>query len=198
MPGCLKKSCMRWVIQTGFGMNRFLLLFFLPFLFQAFAEEKPNIVYVICDDLGYGDIQCLNPKNGKIPTPHVDKLASEGMIFTDAHSGSSVCTPTRYGVLTGRYSWRTKLQSGVVQGFAPCLIVKDRPTVASFLKQQGYHTAIIGKWHLDFKYLDPKSGKEYSRKNHKTPPWEPRFPMVPSTEASIIFGASITRETWRP
>ena len=160
-------------------MNRFLLLFFLPFLFQAFAGEKPNIVYVICDDLGYGDIQCLNPKNGKIPTPHVDKLASEGMIFTDAHSGSSVCTPTRYGVLTGRYSWRTKLQSGVVQGFAPCLIVKDRPTVASFLKQQGYHTAIIGKWHLDFKYLDPKSGKEYSRKNHKTPPVGAKIPDGP-------------------
>ena len=160
-------------------MNRFLLLFFLPFLFQAFAGEKPNIVYVICDDLGYGDIQCLNPKNGKIPTPHVDKLASEGMIFTDAHSGSSVCTPTRYGVLTGRYSWRTKLQSGVVQGFAPCLIAKDRPTVASFLKQQGYHTAIIGKWHLDFKYLDPKSGKEYSRKNHKTPPVGAKIPDGP-------------------
>ena len=160
-------------------MNRLLPLFFLPFLLQAFAGEKPNIVYVICDDLGYGDIQCLNPKNGKIPTPHADKLASEGMIFTDAHSGSSVCTPTRYGVLTGRYSWRTKLQSGVVQGFAPCLVAKDRSTVASFLKQQGYHTAIIGKWHLNFKYLDPKSGKEYSRKNHKTPPVGSKIPDGP-------------------
>ena len=160
-------------------MIRFLPLFFLPFLFQALAEKKPNIVYVICDDLGYGDIQCLNPKNGKIPTPHVDKLASEGMIFTDAHSGSSVCTPTRYGLLTGRYSWRTQLQSGVVQGFAPCLIAKDRPTVASFLKQQGYDTAIIGKWHLDFKYLDPKSGDEYSRKKHKTPPVGSKIPDGP-------------------
>jgi len=160
-------------------MNRLLPLFFLSFVFQAFAGEKPNIVYVICDDLGYGDIQCLNPKNGKIPTPHVDKLASEGMIFTDAHSGSSVCTPTRYGLLTGRYSWRTKLQSGVVQGFAPCLIAKGRPTVASFLKQQGYHTAIIGKWHLDFKYLDPKSGDEYSRKKHKTPPVGSKIPDGP-------------------
>jgi len=160
-------------------MNRLLPLFFLSFVFQAFAGEKPNIVYVICDDLGYGDIQCLNPKNGKIPTPHVDKLASEGMTFTDAHSGSSVCTPTRYGLLTGRYSWRTKLQSGVVQGFSPCLIAQDRPTVASFLKQQGYHTAIIGKWHLNFKYLDPKSGKEYSRKNHNTPPVGSKIPDGP-------------------
>ena len=121
------------------------LLFFLS-SFSIIWAAKPNVVYVICDDLGYGDIQCLNLKNGKIPTPHVDRLASQGMIFTDAHSGSSVCTPTRYGVLTGRYSWRTSLQSGVVQGFAPCLIAQDRPTVASFLQNEGYHTAIIGKW----------------------------------------------------
>src|SRR6056300_1376316 len=94
--------------------------------FSTLRAEKPNIIYIICDDLGYGDIQCLNPEKGKIPTPHVDKLAAKGMVFTDAHSGSSVCTPTRYGVLTGRYSWRTKLQSGVVQGFATCLITKDR------------------------------------------------------------------------
>ena len=69
----------------------------------AQAQDKPNIVYVICDDLGYGDVQCLNPERGKIPTPGVDRLASEGMIFTNAHSGSSVCTPTRYGIMTGRY-----------------------------------------------------------------------------------------------
>ena len=139
----------------------------------------PNIVYVICDDLGYGDVQCLNPKNGKIPTPHVDQLASEGMIFTDAHSGSSVCTPTRYGIMTGRYSWRTKLQKGVVTGFAPCLIDKKRPTVASFLKDNGYHTAIVGKWHLNFRYLDPKSGEEYSRNKHKSPPVGAKIPDGP-------------------
>ena len=102
----------------------------------AFAQQKPNIVYLICDDLGYGDIQCLNPINGKIRTPGADQLAKQGMVFTDAHSGSSVCTPTRYGIMTGRYSWRSKLQKGVVTGFAPDLIVEDRPTVASFLKSQ--------------------------------------------------------------
>ena len=134
----------------------------------------------------------------KDPDPSRRQTCFGGNDFYRCSLGVVCMHAHRYGVLTGRYSWRTKLQSGVVQGFAPCLIVKDRPTVASFLKQQGYHTAIIGKWHLDFKYLDPKSGKEYSRKNHKTPPWEPRFPMVPSTGASIIFGASITRETWRP
>ena len=119
----------------------------------AQAQDKPNIVYVMCDDLGYGDVQCLNPERGKIPTPGIDRLASEGMIFTNAHSGSSVCTPTRYGIMTGRYSWRTRLQRGVVQGFKPCLIAEDQPTVASYLKGQGYHTAIIGKWHLDLSLI---------------------------------------------
>ena len=134
----------------------------------SFGEQsRPNVVFVLCDDLGYGDVQCLNPERGKIPTPNFDRLAKDGMIFTDAHSGSSVCTPTRYGLMTGRYSWRSRLQSGVVQGFAPCLIAKDRPTVASFLKRQGYHTAIIGKWHLNFQYQDPNTGKTIKRKGKK-------------------------------
>ncbi len=162
-------------------MHFFTRLFFLlvGLLSFATAAEKPNIVYIICDDLGYGDIQCLAPETSKIPTPHSDQLAAEGMTFTDAHSGSSVCTPTRYGVMTGRYSWRTRLQKGVVTGFAPCLIDKDRPTVGGFLKDQGYHTAIIGKWHLDFQYLDPESGEAYSPKNHKTPPVGAKIPDGP-------------------
>ncbi len=143
------------------------------------APPRPNIIFLICDDLGYGDVHCLNPEHGKIATPCADKLASEGMIFTDAHSGSSVCTPTRYGVMTGRYSWRTTLQSGVVTGFAPSLIDADRPTVAGFLKQQGYHTAIIGKWHLNFQYLDPKSGQPYSAKRFDTPPVGATIPDGP-------------------
>jgi len=145
----------------------------------AAADTKPNIVYIICDDLGYGDIHCLAPKTSKIPTPHADKLASQGMIFTDAHSGSSVCTPTRYGIMTGRYSWRTRLQKGVVTGFAPSLIAKDRITVAGFLKSQGYHTAAVGKWHLDFQYLNPETGKAYTPKKHKTPPVGARIPDGP-------------------
>ena len=123
------------------------------------STSRPNIVLIICDDLGYGDVQCLNPENGKIKTPCIDKLAGQGMTFTDAHSGSAVCTPTRYGLLTGRYSWRTRLQNGVASGFKPCLIAPDRLTVAGLLKQQGYHTAIVGKWHLDFQYEDPETGK---------------------------------------
>jgi len=141
--------------------------------------DRPNIIYIMCDDLGYGDIHCLSPQTSKIATPHVDKLASEGMTFTDAHSGSSVCTPTRYGLLTGRYSWRTKLQKGVVTGFAPCLIAEDRITVAGFLKKNGYATAIVGKWHLDFQYLDPKTREAYSQKKHKTPPVGAKIPDGP-------------------
>ena len=132
---------------------------------HACAEtSRPNIVLIMCDDLGYGDVQCLNPENGKIKTPCVDKLAKQGMIFTDAHSGSAVCTPTRYGLLTGRYSWRTRLQNGVATGFRPCLIAPDRLTVAGLLKKQGYHTGIVGKWHLDFQYQDANTGENLQRK----------------------------------
>jgi arylsulfatase A len=125
-----------------------LLLFVLCPLFSAWAQ--PNIVYILADDLGYGDVQCLNPQRGKIATPHLDKLAAQGMTFTDAHSGSSVCTPTRYGLLTGRYSWRSRLQSSVLSDYVEPLITADRLTVPGFLKQQGYHTACIGKWHLGY------------------------------------------------
>jgi arylsulfatase A-like enzyme len=110
--------------------------------------QKPNIIYILADDLGYGDVQCLNPERGKIATPNMDKLASQGMIFTNTHSSSSVCTPTRYGILTGRYNWRTHLQSGVLSGYSEPLIDAARLTVPALLKQNGYTTGIIGKWHL--------------------------------------------------
>src|SRR5271170_3766162 len=106
------------------------------------VAAHPNIVYMLCDDLGYGDIHALNPTRGKIPTPNVDRLATEGMIFTDAHAGSSVCTPSRYGILTGRYAWRTRLQSGVLSGMSEPLIAPTQLTVPSLLKQHGYATAI--------------------------------------------------------
>ncbi len=111
------------------------------------AADQPNIVVVLCDDLGYGDVKCNNPE-GKIATPNFDRLASGGVRFTDAHTSSSVCTPTRYGLLTGRYNWRTKLQTGVLGGLSPRLIEQGRETMASLLKAQGYQTACVGKWHL--------------------------------------------------
>lgn len=121
------------------------------------AENPPNIVYILADDFGYGDAACYNPKS-KIPTPGIDRLAKEGMRFTDAHSGSSVCSPTRYGILTGRYAWRTKLRAGVLGPYDPPLIAADRLTVPAFLKQHGYHSACIGKWHLGWEW--PKKGDQ--------------------------------------
>ena len=124
-----------------------MAMFLCGLLPQTWAAS-PNVVYILADDLGYGDVQCLNPKRGKIPTPHMDQLAAQGMVFTDAHSSSAVCTPTRYGILTGRYNWRTHLQKSVLNGYSEPLIAKDRLTVAGLLKEQGYNTAAIGKWHL--------------------------------------------------
>lgn len=129
----------------------------------VFAADKPNIVYILCDDLGYGDVQCLNPQRGKIKTPHANRLAAEGMVFTEAHSSSSVCTPTRYGILTGRYNWRTRLQSGVLGGFSLPLLAADRLTVPKLLKQHGYATACIGKWHLGMT-MPAKPGVVYQDK----------------------------------
>jgi len=118
------------------------------------TSGRPNIVLILADDMGFGDPGCYNPKS-KIPTPNIDHLAAEGMRFTDVHSPSSVCTPTRYGILTGRYCWRTRLKRGVLQGYDPLMIETDRPTVASVLKSKGYATGAIGKWHLGFGSAKP-------------------------------------------
>lgn len=109
--------------------------------------KQPNIIYILADDLGYGDIQKFNSE-GKIPTPNLNSMAENGVMFTDAHTSSSVCTPTRYGIITGRYNWRSTLKSGVVSGYSKSLIKPNRTTVADMLKSQGYNTAFIGKWHM--------------------------------------------------
>ncbi|MBA4191762.1 MAG: hypothetical protein C0467_27600, partial [Planctomycetaceae bacterium] len=115
---------------------------------SADSAKAPNIVLILADDLGYGDASCYNPERGKIPTPNIDALAKAGMRFTDAHSSSGVCSPTRYSLLTGRYHWRTRLQSGIVGVWGAPLIAPDRLTIAGLAKQHGYHTACVGKWHL--------------------------------------------------
>ena len=120
-------------------------------------RQQPNIIYILADDMGYGDMGCNNP-GCKIPTPHLDRLAAEGMRFTDAHASSSVCSPSRYALLTGRYCWRTPLKSSVLWPWDPPLIEADRPTVAKLLRQQGYRTACIGKWHLGWEWAT-KDGK---------------------------------------
>ncbi|HEX8913661.1 MAG TPA: arylsulfatase [Humisphaera sp.] len=115
---------------------------------RAADAPRPNVVVILADDLGYGDVRCYNPERGKIPTPNIDRLAAQGTRFTDAHSSSGVCSPSRYALLTGRYHWRTRLQSGIVNVFGEPLIAPDRPTIGTLAKQHGYRTACVGKWHL--------------------------------------------------
>jgi arylsulfatase A len=135
------------------------------------APRHPNIVLILTDDLGYGDVGCFNPQS-RIATPNVDRLGAEGVRFTDAHAPAAVCTPTRYGLLTGRYCWRTWLTRGVVGGYTPPLMEPDRVTVASLLKNEGYATAFFGKWHL---------GLAWTRANGFTPTWRDAERMFPGS-----------------
>lgn len=114
-------------------------------------QQAPNIIFILADDLGYGDIRAFNPE-GKIATPHIDRLAANGVVFTDAHSSSAVSTPTRYGVLTGRYNWRSILKSGVLGFYNKPLIPTDRTTLPVMLRSKHYRTACIGKWHLGMNF----------------------------------------------
>ncbi len=133
------------------------------FFFDALWAESPNIVVIYADDLGYGDVESYNPERGKIPTPHMDRLAREGMRFTDAHSSSGVCSPSRYTLLTGRYHWRTRLQNGIVERWGPPVITPDRMTIGSLAKQADYETACIGKWHLGWNWPIPEEDRDYFR-----------------------------------
>lgn len=114
-------------------------------------SPKPNIIYILADDLGYGDLECFN-ENSKIKTPNLNRLAQEGIRFTNAHATSSVCTPSRYSILTGRYNWRSPLKQGVLSGDSKALLDTGRLTVAQLLKNNGYRTAHIGKWHLGWNW----------------------------------------------
>lgn len=154
---------------------------FLGILCFALAQEpvgasqrpKPNVLIILADDLGYGDVGCYNPERGKIATPHMDKLAAQGMRFTDAHTSSGVCSPTRYALLTGRYHWRTRLQQGIVSYLEEPLIAPGRLTLAGLCRQQGYRTAAIGKWHLgwDFQLTEDEQKllKSYAAKSTVEP-----------------------------
>ncbi|MCB0628264.1 MAG: sulfatase-like hydrolase/transferase [Saprospiraceae bacterium] len=136
-----------------------VVLFFQSCQNAAPTEPQfPNIIYILADDLGYGDVSALND-SAAFTTPNIDALAHSGMTFTDAHSGSAVCTPTRYGILTGRYAWRSSLQNGVSWSWDPPLIPSDRQTVADLLKAKNYHTACIGKWHLGLGWGKDSTGQ---------------------------------------
>ncbi len=143
---------------------------------HAAQPARPNIVLILADDMGYDSVQANNPKSG-IRTPHLDRLAREGMNFTDAHTDTSVCTPTRYGLLTGRYSWRSSLKSGVLWPWLPPLIDPKQITVAEMLKGAGYETAMVGKWHLglDFTSKDGRTIAEETGYAIRRGDWKPIF-----------------------
>ena len=157
------------------------------------AQEPPNIVLILADDLGYGDPGCYNDES-KIPTPHIDRLASEGLRLTDAHSPSSVCTPTRYGLLTGRYAWRTDLKRSVLWPWDPPLLEDERETLPELLRDAGYRTAMAGKWHLgpegfwpeqqgfDINKGDITRGGPYGGKKYFAPYGNPRLDDGPDGE----------------
>ncbi len=138
------------------------------------AGDRPNVVVIMADDMGYGDVQSLNPWS-RIPTPAIDSLAHGGRRYLDAHSPSAVCTPTRYGLVTGRYCWRTRLKSGVLNGYGSPLMDQDRFTIASLMKREGYATGVIGKWHLGLGFArhddDTTQGQrfDYSKPVSMTP-----------------------------
>jgi arylsulfatase A-like enzyme len=143
-------------------MKKLLYLSLCLFILACQKAEpdnpRPNIIVVMADDLGYGDVSLFYESN-RIPTPNIDRIGREGIYFTDAHTPSAVCTPTRYGLLTGRYNWRSRLKSGVLTGKSNALIPSDRTTLGSMLQQRGYHTAFIGKWHLGWDWV-MKTGQD--------------------------------------
>ena len=145
-------------------MRTLLLFLALAYALPAFGKH-PNVIYLLADDLGYGD---LAHAGGKAATPHCDRLAKEGMRFTDFHVTSSVCTPTRYGIVTGRYNWRSPMKKSVLWGLSEPLIPESRLTVAGFLKKHGYHTGVIGKWHLGLGWKKLPNGEKRKAKKGPT------------------------------
>lgn len=174
------------------------------------AEQRPNIVILYADDLGYGDVHCYNPDRGKIATPHIDRLSAQGMRFTDGHSSSGVCSPSRYTLLTGRYHWRSRLQKGIVNKFGEPLIAPERLTLPGLAKQSGYRTACIGKWHLGWDWpipadqrplLDPPQEKPAEATSEQRQAWRTIFSQPisggPTTRGfDIYFGTDVPN--WPP
>jgi arylsulfatase A len=151
----------------------------------AFAQ-KPNVIVILADDMGSGDVQALNPAS-VVPTPNLNTLSEEGVTFTNAHTGSAVCTPTRYGLVTGRYCWRSRLKRGVLNGYSSHLIDPERFTIADLFKKNGYKTAMIGKWHLGMDL--PMKGKNQLDLNGtvKNGPCENGFDEFWGITASLDF-----------
>lgn len=152
----------------------------------ADAASKPNIIVIYTDDQGFGDASCLN-RNAKFKTPNLDRLAAEGISFTNGHSSDTVCTPSRYGLLTGRYCWRTEKKSGVMQAEGKCLIADGRTTLASLLGDNGYQTAMVGKWHLGMDFPGEKGNRDWS-KPVRDMPLDKGFGYFYGIPASLNYG----------
>lgn len=171
-----------------FSLNKVLLLSFAvcagPFVNAE--GERPNVIVIYTDDQGYGDVSALNPE-AKFETPHLDRLVDEGVAFTNGHSPDSVCTPSRYGLLTGRYPWRTVRKSGVMGSEGKCLIPDDRMTLASLFKENGYHTAMVGKWHLGMDFPGEPGNRDWSQPV-KDMPLDKGFDYYYGIPASLNFG----------
>ena len=150
------------------------------------AAENPSIIIIYTDDQGYGDASCLNPKS-KFQTPNIDRLAREGLTFTDGHCSDTVCTPSRYGLLTGRYSWRTELKRGVFGAERTCLIPDNRMTLASLLSKQGYRTAMVGKWHLGMDFPGTYRQRDW-KKPTRDMPLDKGFDYYWGIPASMNYG----------
>ncbi|QEF96270.1 Arylsulfatase [Stieleria maiorica] len=144
---------------------------------QAESSTSPNVIIIYTDDQGFGDASCLNP-DAKFKTPNLDRIAAEGITFTNGHSSDSVCTPSRYGLLTGRYCWRTTLKTGVMGAEGKCLIKDNRTTIASLLRDNGYATAMVGKWHL---------GMDFPGKDHQTRDWSQPVQDMPLDKGFDYF-----------
>ncbi|WP_315852690.1 sulfatase family protein [Allorhodopirellula solitaria] len=166
--------------------SAFLLIAILSVSLTGAAEPLPNVIIIYTDDQGYGDVSAMNP-DAKFQTPNLDRLAREGVMFTRGHSADSVCTPSRYGLLTGRYPWRTHLKQGVFGAEAECLIDDGRLTIASLLKEQGYHTAMVGKWHLGMDFPGTKQNRDWSQPTVNMP-LDKGFDYYYGIPASMNYG----------
>ena len=153
--------------RRGFclGLGAMSATMSLPSFAAGSGKKRPNIVFVLADDLGWGDLSCYNPYS-MVPMANANRLATQGVRFTDMHASSAVCTPSRYSILTGRYCWRTELKKGVLWGESTNLIEEGRMTVASMLKSEGYYTAGVGKWHLG---LGNGAETDYTKPLHPGP-----------------------------
>lgn len=150
------------------------------------VAERPNVIVIYTDDQGFGDASCLNP-DSKFQTPNIDRLAREGVAFLDAHCSDTVCTPSRYGLLTGRYNWRTELKKGVFNAEHACLIADGRMTLASLFRDHGYHTAMVGKWHLGMDFPGTPKTRDWTQPV-KDMPLDKGFDYFFGIPASLNYG----------